>query len=194
MKLVFATGNTNKLREAKEILGPGLEILSFADIGFSGEIAEPWPTLEANALAKARFIFEKYGLDCFSDDSGLEVEALNGLPGVQSAFFAGPDRDSLANMHKLLSEMKAHTNRNARFRAVVALILSGREFLFEGIVKGEITDAPAGTGGFGYDPIFVPDGFSQTFGQLPGTVKNALSHRAMAMLKLKNFLQHPKSD
>ena len=195
MKIVFATNNKHKLEEIREILGGEFEILSLKDIGCDVDIPETGDTLEANARQKAEYVFERYGLDCFADDTGLEVEALNGAPGVHSARYAeGTDHDSRANMAKLLREMEGKTNRKARFRTVISLIRRdadnprGREQRFEGIVEGHISTSPHGTEGFGYDPVFVPEGYDESFAQLGETVKNTISHRARAVKKLVAFL------
>lgn len=187
-KFVFATNNTHKLEEVSAILGKKIELLSMKDIDFNVDIPETADTLEGNALIKARYIFENYHLDCFADDTGLEVEALNGAPGVYSARYAGDAHDSEANMKKLLKEMENVENRRARFRTVFALIINGKEHLFEGIVKGEIIKNRKGTSGFGYDPVFVPEGYSQTFAEMGNELKNKISHRAMATQKLCHFL------
>lgn len=187
-KFVFATNNTHKLEEVSAILGNKIELLSMKDIDYNVDIPETADTLEGNALIKARYIFENYHLDCFADDTGLEVEALNGAPGVYSARYAGDAHDSEANMKKLLKEMEKVENRRARFRTVFALIINGKEHLFEGIVKGEIIKNRKGTSGFGYDPVFVPEGYSQTFAEMGNELKNKISHRAMATQKLCHFL------
>ncbi len=187
-KFVFATNNTQKLEEVSAILGKKIELLSMKDIDCNVDIPETADTLEGNALIKARYIFENYHLDCFADDTGLEVEALNGAPGVYSARYAGDAHDSEANMKKLLKEMENVENRRARFRTVFALIINGKEHLFEGIVKGEIIKNRKGTSGFGYDPVFVPEGYSQTFAEMGNELKNKISHRAMATQKLCHFL------
>lgn len=187
-KFVFATNNTHKLKEVSAILGKKIELLSMKDIDCNVDIPETADTLEGNALIKARYIFENYHLDCFADDTGLEVEALNGAPGVYSARYAGDAHDSEANMKKLLKEMENVENRRARFRTVFALIINGKEHLFEGIVKGEIIKNRKGTSGFGYDPVFVPEGYSQTFAEMGNELKNKISHRAMATQKLCHFL------
>ncbi len=189
MNLVFASSNLHKLREIADFLGPGFTLLSLKDIGCKEDIPEPWPTLEDNALAKARYVNVRYGLDCFADDTGLEVEALDGKPGVMSARYAGPGKNSRDNMLKLLEELKGETNRRARFRAVIALIHYGQEFLFEGIVNGHLTHQPSGEGGFGYDPIFIPEEYDQTFGALSPGIKNSISHRYRAIEKLVQFLK-----
>ncbi|WP_373833624.1 non-canonical purine NTP diphosphatase [Bacteroides heparinolyticus] len=187
-KFVFATNNAHKLEEVSAILGKKIELLSMKDIDCNVDIPETADTLEGNALIKARYIFENYHLDCFADDTGLEVEALNGAPGVYSARYAGDAHDSEANMKKLLKEMENVKNRRARFRTVFALIINGKEHLFEGIVKGEIIKNRKGTSGFGYDPVFVPEGYSQTFAEMGNELKNKISHRAMATQKLCHFL------
>ena len=187
-KLVFATNNAHKLEEVAAILGDQVELLSLNDIGCQTDIPETAETLEGNALLKSSFIYNNYHLDCFADDTGLEVEALNGAPGVYSARYAGPGHDSEANMDKLLHEMENKKNRKARFRTVIALILNGKEYLFEGIVKGTIIEEKRGDQGFGYDPVFVPEGYDQTFAQLGSSVKNSISHRARAVIKLHDFL------
>lgn len=188
-KFVFATNNAHKLEEVSTILGGKVELLSMKDIDCRVDIPETADTLEGNALIKARYIFENYLLDCFADDTGLEVEALNGAPGVYSARYAGDAHNSEANMKKLLQDMEGVENRKARFRTVFALIINGKEHLFEGIVKGEITKNRRGTSGFGYDPIFVPEGYTQTFAEMGSELKNKISHRALAMEKLCRFLK-----
>lgn len=188
MKLVFATNNLHKLDEVRKITATRAEILSLHDIGCHDDIPETGSTLEENALQKARYVRNKFCLDCFADDTGLEVEALCGAPGVYSARYAGEAHDSEANMRKLLSEMDGKENRRARFRAVIALILDGKEYMFEGIVNGTITEYKRGTNGFGYDPVFMPDGYTKTFAELGDSVKNTISHRAEAVKKLSAFL------
>lgn len=187
-KFVFATNNAHKLEEVKAIVGAKIEILSLKDIGCQADIPETADTLEGNALLKARFIYETYHLDCFADDTGLEVEALNGAPGVYSARYAGDAHNSEANMRKLLQELEGVENRRARFRTAFALILNGKEHLFEGIVNGHITPIRHGTSGFGYDPVFVPDGYTQTFAEMGDALKNKISHRAIGAQKLCRFL------
>ena len=188
-KLVFATNNAHKLSEVSAILGDKIELLSLKDINCYDDIPETADTLEGNALLKARYIYEKYGVDCFADDTGLEVEALNGAPGVYSARYAGGDgHDSEANMKKLIANLEGINNRKAQFRTVVAMILDGKEYLFEGIVKGSIIEGKRGTTGFGYDPIFIPEGYEQTFAELGDEVKNQISHRSRAVHKLCKFL------
>lgn len=187
-KFVFATNNAHKLEEVTAILGNKIELLSMKDINCHADIPEAADTLEGNALLKARYIFENYQLDCFADDTGLEVEALNGAPGVYSARYAGDAHNSEANMKKLLQDMEGIENRKAQFRTVFALIINGKEHLFEGIVKGEITKHRHGTSGFGYDPVFIPEGYTQTYAEMGNELKNKISHRALATNKLCNFL------
>ncbi|WP_287621934.1 non-canonical purine NTP diphosphatase [Parabacteroides sp.] len=187
-KLVFATNNSHKLQEVSKILGDNLELVNLHDINCQEDIPETADTLEGNALLKARYIKEHYGFDCFADDTGLEVEALNNAPGVYSARYAGPGHDAQANMQKLLCEMEGKENRKARFRTVIALILDGKEYLFDGIINGIITAEKKGESGFGYDPIFMPDGYTQTFAELGDDIKNTISHRALAVHKLAEFL------
>lgn len=193
-KLVFATNNAHKLEEIRSILGSEIEILSLADIGCHADIPETADTLEGNALIKARYVYSHFHTDCFADDTGLEVDALGGLPGVHTARYAYPDRhDPEANMLKLLDALKEKNNRNARFRTVIALIENGKEHLFEGTVEGSIARAKQGTEGFGYDPIFIPEGESQTFAQLGEDTKNSMSHRARAAHKLAAFLKNEEA-
>ena len=187
-KIVFATNNEHKLREIRAIIHDGTEVLSLADIGCHADIPETADTLEGNALIKAHYVYDNYGYDCFADDTGLEVEALGGAPGVHTARYAGDDQDSQANMRKLLLEMRDATNRNARFRTAIALILNGGEHLFSGEVRGTITTKPLGTKGFGYDPVFIPEDTGKTFAQLREDIKNHISHRDRAVTKLIEFL------
>lgn len=188
-KIVFATNNQHKLDEISKILGENFEIVSLKDIGCDIDIPETGDTLEANALQKAEYVREHYGIDCFADDTGLEVDALNGQPGVHSARYAErTDHDSNANMDKLLKELGNNNNRKARFRTVIALLLNGETHLFEGIVNGHIAYEKHGTEGFGYDPIFVPEGYEQSFAELGMEIKNHISHRARAVKKLADFL------
>lgn len=189
MKLVFATNNKHKLEEVRAIIGDRVEILSLNDIDCHDDIPETADTLQGNALIKARYIHEKYNVDCFADDTGLEVEALDGAPGVYSARYAGEECDSQANMHKLLENLTGENNRNAQFRTVIALIIKGEEKLFNGIVKGEISREKMGNSGFGYDPIFIPEGFSQSFAQMSSEMKNSISHRYRATEQLSNYLK-----
>ena len=185
-KFVFATNNAHKLEEVTAILGNRIELLSLKDIHCHVDIPETADTLEGNALLKAQYIFENYQMDCFADDTGLEVEALNGEPGVYSARYAGDGHNAEANILKLLQNMEGIENRKAQFRTAFALIINGKEHLFEGIIKGEIIKR--GNSGFGYDPIFVPEGYSQTFAEMGNELKNKISHRAIATNKLCKFL------
>ena len=189
-KLVFATNNAHKLEEVAAILGNKIELLSLNDIDCHTDIPETAETLEGNALLKSSFIYKNYHLDCFADDTGLEVEALNGAPGVYSARYAeGEVHDAQANMRKLLHELEGKENRKAQFRTAISLILDGKEYLFEGVIKGEIIQEKRGDSGFGYDPIFKPEGYQQTFAELGNEIKNKISHRALAVHKLCEFLQ-----
>ena len=189
MKLVFATNNKHKLQEVRDIVGDRVEVLSLADINCYDDIPETADTLQGNALIKARHIYAKYGLDCFADDTGLEVEALGGAPGVYSARYAGEECDSEANMQKLLQNLTGETNRNAQFRTVIALIIRGEEKLFNGIVKGAIATEKKGDSGFGYDPIFIPEGHSESFAQMSSEMKNSMSHRFRATQQLSDYLK-----
>lgn len=189
MKIVFATNNAHKLNELRQIAGNNLQLLSLNDINCHDDIPETGNTLQDNALQKARYIYEKYGMDCFADDTGLEVDCLGGAPGVHSARYApGEGHDAEANTRLLLENMSGSSDRTARFRTVIALILDGKEYLFEGKVEGAITEAPAGDGGFGYDPVFMPDGWDRTFAQATPEQKNAVSHRGRAVKALMQFL------
>lgn len=190
-KLVFATNNAHKLEEVSAILGDKIELLSLKDINCDADIPETADTLEGNALLKAEYVYKNYGLDCFADDTGLEVEALNGAPGVYSARYAGgKGHNAEANMQKLLHNMEEKDNRKAQFRTAVSLILNGKEYLFEGVIKGQIIKEKHGTSGFGYDPIFMPDGYDKTFAELGNEIKNQISHRAIAVNKLCEFLKN----
>lgn len=190
MKLVFATNNAHKLEEIRAMLGTDIEILSLADIDCHDDIPETADTLQGNALIKARWVKERYGFDCFADDTGLEVSALGGAPGVHTARYAYPDRhDPEANTQKLLEALKNKNDRSARFRTVIALIYNGEEHLFEGIVNGQIASEKRGTEGFGYDPVFSPEDTGRTFAELGVEVKNRISHRARAVQKLVDFLR-----
>lgn len=195
MKIVFATNNQHKLNEVRDILGKRFEVLSLNDINCHADIPETGTTLEANALQKAHYIYDKFGMNVFADDTGLEVDALGGAPGIYSARYAAIDQseasaghDSEANMSKLLRELGENNNRKARFRTVIALIIDGEEHLFEGIVNGEIIRERRGGEGFGYDPIFEPEGYSNTFAELGENIKNKISHRARAAQQLANYL------
>lgn len=188
-KLIFATNNKHKLEEIEAIIGNQFQLLSLRDINFSGEIPETSPTIAENAIQKARFIFDLHGENCFADDTGLEVEALNGEPGVYSARYAGDNATYQDNVIKLLAEMQDQQNRKACFKTVIALFWENQLHLFEGEICGQILSQPTGEGGFGYDPIFVPDGFQQSFAEMPSELKNKISHRAVATQKLIHFLQ-----
>lgn len=190
MKIVFATNNNHKLKEIKEILGNEFRIVSLADIGCHADIPETADTLEGNASIKSRFIHDKYHLNCFSDDTGLEVEALGGEPGVHSARYAeGTDHDSEANMRKLLDKLDGNPNRKACFRTVISLFINDEEHLFEGRVEGRIATEKQGREGFGYDPIFIPDGYDKSFAELGETIKNKISHRSRAVKQLAEYLK-----
>ncbi len=188
MKLVFATHNPHKLAEVQSMLPENMNILGLNDIGCEEDIPETQLTLQGNALEKARFVRKHYCCYCFSDDTGLEIEALGGKPGVLSARYAGDSRDSLSNMDKILKEMEGIENRKARFRTVIALILENEELLFEGIAEGKIISEKRGIEGFGYDPIFVPTGYEQTFAEMPLKEKNRISHRYKAFNMLSEYL------
>ena len=190
MEIVFATNNAHKLSEIRAILGEDFRILSLADIGCHDDIPETADTLEGNALIKARWVKERYGFDCFADDTGLEVAALGGRPGVHTARYAFPDRhDPVANTRKLLAELDGKTDRSARFRTVIALVQGTDETLFEGIVDGRIAPEERGTEGFGYDPVFEPEGLGLTFAELGVETKNSMSHRARAVKRLAEYLR-----
>ena len=189
MKIVFATNNRHKLEEVRAVLGPGYELLTPQEVGVTEDIPEEQNTLEGNASQKSHYLYEKTGENCFADDTGLEVEALNGAPGVYSARYAGEEKNSAANMALLLENLKGVTNRNARFRTVISLILDGKEYIFEGEVKGHIVEELHGTGGFGYDPIFVPEGYMKTFAEMTPQEKNSMSHRGRAVEKLARFFR-----
>ena len=189
MKLVFATHNRHKLDEVRAALGPGFELLTPADCGLTDEIPEDQDTLEGNAAQKAHFIHDRTGLNCFADDTGLEVTALGGEPGIYSARYAGPDCNPDDNIDLLLARLEDKEDRSARFRTVIALLIDGREYLFEGRVDGEIMPARSpGAEGFGYDPVFRPEGYEQTFAQMPLDEKNRISHRGRAVAELAAFL------
>jgi XTP/dITP diphosphohydrolase len=188
MKLVFATNNQNKLKELQLLLGEKVELLSLADINCTDEIPEDHDTLEENATQKAEYIYKKYNVNCFADDTGLEISALNGEPGVYSARYAGVDKDAKANMKKVLAKMDGKQDRSSRFRTVISLILDDKEYQFEGIVNGNILEAERGKDGFGYDPIFEPKGYSVSFAEMEMSEKNKISHRGLAVQKLVQFL------
>lgn len=189
MKIVFATNNQNKVNEIKSILGEEIEILSLKDIGCSEELPETQETLEGNAFQKARYVSENYNVNCFADDTGLEIVSLNGSPGVYSARYAGEECSAEANMAKVLSELNDESNRKAKFRTVIALILNSKEHSFEGEVNGEITNVKSGSDGFGYDPIFQPEGYDITFSEMLMNQKNEISHRGKAVVKLATYLK-----
>jgi XTP/dITP diphosphohydrolase len=188
-ELIFASGNENKVAEVEYKLGGVIKLKSLNAIGCNEEIPETGSTLEENARLKARYVWETYNVDCFADDTGLEVESLDGAPGVYSARYAGPQKNPVDNMALLLSELKGKSNRRARFRTVICLIQGGREQLFEGVVHGEIIESARGSEGFGYDPIFVPEGSTKTFAEMTMEEKNTMSHRARAIASLAVFLK-----
>ncbi len=188
-RLVFVTNNEHKLEEVRAILGSSFDILSLKDIGCFEDIPETADTLEGNALLKAKYVAEKYHIDCFADDTGLEIDALDGAPGVYSARFAGEGHNAEKNMQKVLRLMENESDRNACFRTVIALIRAGEVLYFEGKICGRILRQPTGNGGFGYDPIFVPEGYDKSFAELPAEKKNSISHRGLAVKKLINYLQ-----
>ncbi|MCB0494934.1 MAG: non-canonical purine NTP diphosphatase [Cyclobacteriaceae bacterium] len=191
MKLCFATNNAHKLRELRQLVAPEIELLSLEDIGCSDEIPETGNTLQENALQKAEFIKQKYGISCFADDTGLEVAYLNGAPGVYSARYAGEPSDSIKNVELLLTNLEGAPDRSAQFRTVIALLIDNAPpVYFEGTVKGEITQNPRGESGFGYDPVFIPNGFRHTFAEMTPQQKNKISHRAIAVEKLVHFLSN----
>lgn len=190
MKIVFATNNAHKLDEVRQVVGDKFALVSLRECGIVEDIPENEPTLEGNALAKARYIYERTGADCFADDTGLEVDALGGEPGVRSARYATDGHDDEANKRLLLERLQGVENRAAQFRTAVALIMGGKEYLFEGIVRGQIATEQHGEGGFGYDPLFVPEGYDRTFAQMSAEEKNAISHRGRAVRKLAEFLQN----
>jgi XTP/dITP diphosphohydrolase len=190
MELVFASSNQNKVAEIQKLIGNKFKLLSLKDINCTEEIIENGKTFHENALIKAKYVFEKYRYNCFGDDSGLEVEALNNEPGVYSARYAGEPKNDANNTKKLLSELGADPNRNARFKTVIALVIDGKEHFFEGEIKGKITLQPIGNGGFGYDPVFTPDGYDRTFAEMSLEEKNLISHRAIATRKLVDYLNN----
>ena len=188
MKLIFATNNAHKVAEVQAVLGDGYELVTPRQMGITEDIPETASTLEGNARQKARYLYERTGLDCFADDTGLEVDALDGAPGVHSARYATDGHDFEANTRLLLHNMEGKEDRRARFRTAIILIEGGEEHLFEGRVEGEITHAPAGCGGFGYDPVFRPEGYELTFAEMSADEKNSISHRARAVAKLVEYL------
>lgn len=187
-KIVFATNNAHKLSEVSDILDARFKLISLNEIGCFDDIPETQDTIEGNAVQKARFVWEKFGLDCIADDTGLEVEALNGAPGVYSARYAGEECIAENNIQKLLKELDGVQNRNARFKTVAALILDGQMHLFEGIINGHILTEKRGTDGFGYDPVFLPDNFEESFAEMSAGQKNSISHRALAFKAFAKFM------
>ena len=189
MKIVFATNNAHKLSEVAQVVGDKFELVTLRECGITEDIPENEPTLEGNALVKARYVYSRTGLNCFADDTGLEVDALNGEPGVRSARYATDGHDDEANKRLLLERMQGVENRAAQFRTAVALIVDGKEYLFEGIVRGDIACEEHGAGGFGYDPLFLPEGGALTFAEMSAEAKNEISHRGRAVRKLAEFLK-----
>lgn len=189
-QLIFATHNAHKANEVKNIVGELFDVKNLSEINFFDEIPETGKTFTENALQKAQYIYNKFNCNCFADDSGLAVDALNGAPGVLSARYAGEPSNSQRNTEKLLKALENENNRKAQFITVIAVILDKQTYFFEGIIHGTITDSPRGEGGFGYDPIFIPDGYNKTFAELPSDVKNQISHRAIAMEKFKQFINN----
>lgn len=193
MDLIFASSNIGKLSEVAAVLEPlGIKIKGLDNLGFTGEIPETADTLKGNALIKAEFVFNKFGLNCFADDSGLEVEALNGAPGVFSARYAGGQKSDTANISKLLAVLEGEKNRKACFKTVIALIIEGKTHVFEGVIDGTIGQATSGINGFGYDPVFIPKGHRKTFAEMTKEEKNKISHRALAVKQMFNFLKATK--
>jgi XTP/dITP diphosphohydrolase len=192
-KIVFATGNPNKLKEIKSAIN-SFEIIGLKDLGITEEIPETGTNLKENALQKAKYVYDKAGVNCFSDDTGLEIEALGNRPGVYSAMYAGADCNAENNMQKVLKELSGVRNRKAKFKTVIALVLNDKEYFFEGEVMGEILKEKTGSDGFGYDPIFKPEGYKETFAQMSVELKNKISHRGIAVKKLVAFLNHTDLD
>ena len=188
MDIVFATNNKHKLQEVKHIIGERFNIISLKELQCFDDIPETENTLEGNALLKARYIHQRFNCNCFADDTGLEIEVLDGKPGVFSARYAGEHCSFEDNINKILAELEGKTNRNAIFRTVIALIINDKEYLFEGNIKGKIIDSKKGISGFGYDPVFIPDGYSETFAEMGNDLKNTISHRALATKQLTEFL------
>ena len=188
MKIVFATNNKNKLREINQIVGDNISIIGLSEIGCTEDIPEEEPTIEGNARAKSVYVYENYQSDSFADDTGLEIDALDGRPGVYSARYAGEGCNFQDNIDKVLSELEGIKNRKARFKTVVSLLIDGKETQFEGIIEGEILEKETGASGFGYDPIFKPLGYEQTFAEMPAELKNKISHRGIAIKKLVDYL------
>jgi XTP/dITP diphosphohydrolase len=192
IKLVFATNNENKIKEINALLINSIKLLSLKDIGCHEDIPETADTIEGNAILKAKYVHEKYGYDCFADDTGLEIKSLNGDPGVFSARYAGEEKNADKNMDKVLQKLALYTDRTAKFKTIVALVINGEITTFEGIVEGEITSEKHGKDGFGYDPIFKPNGYEITFAEMPLSEKNKISHRGRAVKKLIDFLNSTK--
>ncbi|MGE0770966.1 MAG: RdgB/HAM1 family non-canonical purine NTP pyrophosphatase [Cyclobacteriaceae bacterium] len=192
MKLCCATNNANKLQEITALIGDMYEIVNLKEIGCAEDIPEDFETIEENSAQKAWYVFDNYQIDCFADDSGLEVDALNGAPGVHSAFYAGLQKSYADNVQKLLKELDKVDNRAAQFKTVITLVQGGEQMQFEGIVRGEIIETPRGAGGFGYDPVFIPDGANQTFAEMDANTKNHISHRGIAIRKLIAYLKQNK--
>lgn len=190
MKLVFATNNAHKLAEARKILGGKVEVLSLADIGCCADIPETGTTMAENSALKAKYVTEHFGLDCFADDTGFEIDALHGAPGIYAARYAGEPVCSQRNRDKVLAQLQGITQRHACFRTVITLVLQGQMQQFEGAIEGEITEQERGEKGFGYDSIFVPKGYTQTFAELPAQTKNQISHRGLALEKMWNYIQN----
>ena len=188
--IVFATGNAHKLAEVQAVLGDGFRLITAAEAGITEEIPENGDTLEENASQKSHYLYERLGVDCFADDTGLEVDALGGAPGVHSARYATDGHDFAANNRLLLKNMEGRTDRRARFRTVISLLLGGQEYLFEGRVEGRIAESESGAGGFGYDPLFIPEGSEVSFAEMSAEAKNAISHRGRAVRKLAEFLNN----
>ena len=188
-EIIFATNNAHKLSEVQALLGDKFHLVTLRDCGITEDIPETADTLEGNASQKSHYLYDRVGKNCFADDTGLEVEVLGGAPGVRSARYATDGHDFEANNRLLLKNLEGEANRNARFRTVISLVLDGEEYLFEGVVEGRITESAAGCGGFGYDPLFVPDGYDCTFAEMSADEKNAISHRGRAVQKLVEFLK-----
>lgn len=188
-KMVFATNNKHKLTEVRQLMPEKYKVFSLQDIGFNDDIPETGKTLQENASIKSWFVFKRFGLDCFADDTGLEIDALEGRPGVYSARYAGEEGNPEKNIQKVLRELEGVKNRTARFKTVISLILDGKEYYFEGKVEGIILDSKRGKAGFGYDPVFLPDGYHQAFAEMPSGLKNSISHRGRAIKKLITFLK-----
>ena len=190
MRLIFATQNKNKFLEISKLIPANYTLSNLLDLNYFEELPENQLTLEGNASEKAKFVYDKFGINCFADDTGLEIETLNGRPGVFSARYGGETKKPDLNIAKILNELKGLTQRKAQFRTVIALWINNKEYMFEGIVKGEILTGKRGNDGFGYDPVFVPEGYTKTFAEMPLTEKNKISHRAIAFNKLKHFLEN----